>query len=103
MRVELVVRSTGLAYFPGLARPVAVDTRDLPAERVRELIRLVEEARFFQLPAELDPGLPGAADRRICTLTVERGVERHSVTLADPVEVPALQALVQFVRVHGRP
>jgi hypothetical protein len=37
----------GFAYFPGLSKPVTIDTDELPAEEAKELERLIEAADFL--------------------------------------------------------
>src|SRR3712207_8447327 len=67
----------GLAHVPGLSEPVSVDTDELPAEEASELERLIEAARFFELPAT--SALPrGAADYQKYTITVARSEEHTS-------------------------
>jgi hypothetical protein len=91
----------GFALVPGLNRPITLDSEDLGAAGRAKLSRLVEEAGFFALPASLGAELPGAADTRRYTLTVEDGLRRHSVSFRDPVNNTALAALRDFVRAGG--
>jgi hypothetical protein len=84
----------GIAYFPGLSEPVTIDSDELPEEEAIELKRQVEEAHFFDLPAQAGDPPRGAADYRRYTVTVEAGGRSHTVRLADPVEDPDLQRLV---------
>jgi hypothetical protein len=96
MRVRLRV-SGGIGAFPGLAVPRTIDVDTLPPQDRESLERLVEEARFFQLPRLLPPP-PGSADYESCEITVEDGRRRHTVTVSDPVAHPAMQALVARLR-----
>ena len=84
----------GVAYFPGLSEPVTIDGDELPEEEATELKQRVEEARFFDLPAQAGEPPRGAADYRRYTVTVEEGGRSHTVQLTDPVEDPNLQRLV---------
>jgi hypothetical protein len=84
----------GVAHFPGLSEPVTIDSDELPEEEAVELKQRVEEARFFDLPAQAGEPPQGAADYRRYTVTVEEGGRSHTVQLADPVEDPSLQKLV---------
>lgn len=61
MRIKRETNSTGLAYFPGLAEPVTIDTRQLPEEVAQELGRLVAKAGVFDEPEreERKPELEG--------------------------------------------
>lgn len=86
----------GVAYLPGLAAPVTIDTASLPAGRGAALERLVEEARFFDQPAESLPSR--GADYQVHTITVRDGNRAHTVRVAHPVADPALGALVDALR-----
>ena len=50
MRVQFATEG-GVAYTPGMSRPVTIGSEDLAAQEVGELERLLEDARFFELPA----------------------------------------------------
>jgi len=85
--------SGGVAYFPGLAAPVTFDTADLPEGRRTSLERLVEDAHFFDQPA--DAPLPTrGADYQVHTITIRDGKRTHTVRVADPIKDPSLAALV---------
>ena len=86
--------SGGVAYFPGLAAPVKFDTADLPPDRRATVERLVEEAHFFDQPAD-PPHPPRGADYQTYTITIKDGDRTHTVRLNDPITDPALASLVQ--------
>jgi|KBSSwiStaDraftv2_1062776.scaffolds.fasta_scaffold946064_2 hypothetical protein len=92
----------GLAFFPGLSRPIVIDSHDLSAAEAAELERLLDSARFFELPEDSRALHRGAADYRQYTVRVENRYRRHTVRLADPVENPQLQALLDFLRRHAQ-
>lgn len=91
----------GLAFFPGLSRPAVIDSHDLSAAEAAELERLLDSARFFELPEDSRALHCGAADYRQYTITVENEDRRHTVRLADPVENPQIQALLDLLRRHA--
>jgi hypothetical protein len=93
--------SGGVAYLPGLAAPVTIETGQLPADRREELERLVHDARFFERPAQSPPPAKGA-DYTTYTITIKDGAREHTVRLVDPISDPALQALVEALRVEAR-
>jgi hypothetical protein len=97
MRVELQTEG-GMAYFPGLNKPVVVDSGDLPKEQATQLQQLIDSARFFELPAASRAIPKGAADLRRYTIKVEDGRRRRTVRLNDPVEDTHLQALIEFLQ-----
>jgi hypothetical protein len=96
MRIAFTTEG-GLAFFPSLSRPAVIDSHDLSAGAVAELERLLSSAHFFELPEESRALRRGEADYRQYTITVEKQGRRHTVRLADPVESPALQALLDFL------
>lgn len=107
MRVELKTEG-GIAYFPGLSKPLVVDSAELESAAAAELERLVREAGFFDLPAKVGSptsgGAParGAADLRTYTLIVRDGRRRHTVRLTDPVGDENLAALITFLQNRRR-
>jgi hypothetical protein len=95
--VNIEYRTTGgVAYLPGLAAPVTFDTAELPTERRAAIERLVEEARFFDQPADAPP--PRGADYQVHTITIRDGTRVHTVRRADPIGDPALAALIDALR-----
>ena len=101
MRIEFQTEG-GIAHFPGLSRPVVIDSEALTAEAASELTRLVDAARFFERPTVVGTPRSGAADYRQYTITVEEGGRQHSIRLADTVEDPTLQQLLRFLQTQAR-
>jgi len=101
MRIEFKTEG-GLAFFPGLLRPAVIDSHDLSAAEAAELERLLDSARFFELPEDSRALHRGAADYRQYTIIVENGDRRHTVRLADPVENRQLQALLDLLGRHAQ-
>jgi glyoxylate utilization-related uncharacterized protein len=101
MRIEFQTEG-GIAHFPGLSRPVVIDSEALAAEDASELTRLVEAARLFERPTVAGAPRSGAADYRQYTITVEQGGGQHTIRLADPVEDPTLQQLLHFLQTQAR-
>ena len=96
MRIDFVEEG-GLAYFPGLRKPVTIDVEQLePGERAG-LEQLVADAGFFELPPNVGRAAPGAADHQHYRLTIEDKGRHHSVRMLVPVDDPALRALVTAV------
>ena len=102
MRVQFKTEG-GIAYFPGLSKPVTIESADLPPAEAATLRRLVEAAHFFDLPAAPRTLPKGAADYHQYTITIEDRQRHHTARLADPIESPELQALVEFLREKTRP
>ena len=101
MRIQFATQG-GIAFLPGLSRPVTIDSSEMPEQEAADLARLVEAAHFFSLPAQANAATPGAADYQQYTVTVEDGGRRHTVQLVDPVEDPALRALLDRLKAQAR-
>jgi hypothetical protein len=82
---------------------VTIDLGTIGETDRQKLERLVTDARFFELPAMVPA--PRGSHQRVCRITVEEAGRRHSVSAHDPVQGPALQALIdclsQFASSHG--
>ncbi len=92
MRIEVRTEG-GLAYFPGLSKPVIVDSAQLAPADAAELERRVEDAHFFTLQAKYSEPPRGAADYRRYTITIEDAGRRHSVQYTDLDAAPELDSL----------
>ena len=92
----------GFASLPGLRTPVEIDTSELQEEEAADLELRVEEARFFERTE--GPGAPpsGAADLRLHTVTVEEGTRSRTLRVYEPVEDPALRALIDALDARSR-
>jgi len=91
------VKEGGLAYFPGLPKPVSIDTNQLKKEDAEELEGLVEGARFFELPTEIGSMPSGAADYFTFTITIDKSGRAHTLRIVEPVTDPALLKLVEWL------
>lgn len=99
MRIEFSLEG-GIGFFPGLNRPVTVEVEHLNATEAEELKRMVEAARFFDLPAAVGTPARGAADFQHAVLTIEDSGRRKTVRILVPVTDPALNDLVRAVQKH---
>lgn len=90
----------GIAYIPGLAKPIDLDTNTLPAQDAEEMRRLVVAARFFELPSLVGQLPVRGADARRYRITVDDGSAHHTVEVADPVSDPGLEGLITFAQRH---
>lgn len=85
----------GVAYFPGLSRPMTLEVEELPPEEAHHVRELVETARFFQQPSRVPRW---GADLQKYVITVQEGGREHTVVLSDPISDPELCALVDYLR-----
>ncbi|MEP7188352.1 MAG: protealysin inhibitor emfourin [Roseiflexaceae bacterium] len=97
MRVELQTEG-GMAFFPGLNKPIVLNSRDLSKAQSDQLQQLLDSTGFFELPAASRSVPKGAADMRRYTITVEDGRRRRTVRLVDPIDNTHLQALIEFLQ-----
>ncbi len=96
MRIQFSMEG-GIAYFPGLSRPVTIDSKQLSQQEAAELKRLIEATHFFDLPAKIGNPARGAADYRQYNVTIEKGERRHTVHATEPIDDPDLRRLVEFL------
>jgi hypothetical protein len=101
MQIQFQVEG-GIAHFPGLSRPVTVDTSSLPPAQAAGLENLVRTSGFFQRPPQVGTPARGAADYRTYTIHVENGAQSHTVRIVEPVEDSSLQALIDALRAHQK-
>lgn len=95
MRIKLKTEG-GIAFFPGLAKPVTIDTGEVGTQVREELCRLVESARFFDRP-QPEPPTRGA-DRRTYTVTIAEEGRERTLRLTDPVGDPGMSELLGKLR-----
>jgi len=101
--VQITFQSQGgIAFFPGLNRPVIIDTAQLPGEERSKLEGLLQSTRFFSLPASVGQRQRGAADIREYTLRVEDETRDHTVHVTEPFDHPELEQLIMQLRSHAR-
>lgn len=96
--MRISVKRTG--GFAGLSEQIAdLDTDSLDPPRAREIERLVNEAGFFALPAQV-PGGEVGADIMIYEITVTAGRRQHTVAFVgdDRPEITPLRRLVEALR-----
>ena len=97
MRIQLKIEG-GLAYFPGLSKPITIDGNALPPQEADKLKQLLDAAHFFDLPPVLNAPAPGAADYHQYTITVDDDSKHHTVQMTDPIGEPNLQALLTYLK-----
>ena len=101
MRIQFQTEG-GLGYFPGLNRPLSIDTTKLPPEQASELEQLVRNADIFSRPSEIGGPAPGAADYRTYTVSVDDHDQAHTIELTEPIDDPALRALIDHLTTEQR-
>jgi hypothetical protein len=90
--------STGLVYAPGVARPVVIDTNELPATVARKLERLADEAKLFeQTDTTLGTGSGKSRDAQETLITVEAEGKERTLRVTDPVGAIASKPLREFI------
>ena len=98
MRITVSMPSTGIVYAPGLARPVVIDSDQLPTPVAEKLERLANEAKLFE-PAEAEPrAAPDKLrDAQETVITVEAEGKQRTIRVSDPVGSMTNKSLREFV------
>ncbi|MDP9474348.1 MAG: hypothetical protein M3R38_01380 [Actinomycetota bacterium] len=92
----------GVAHFPGLARPVQMDTAELTPDEARELEESVRASKLLERDPDDDSSGTAARDARCHTITVEDGKDRRSARVCDPVQDPKIGSLITLLEGHRR-
>jgi hypothetical protein len=82
--------------FAGLRLAATVDSATLSPEEAAQLQTLVDDAKFFTLPANVKGKTPGA-DRFQYAITIETPGQRHSVTVEESAASPELLRLLGWL------
>ena len=97
MRIQFE-RTGGIA---GMHIAATVETESLPPDEAQSLHDLVKAARFFDLPAVIEPPQSGA-DQFKYKLTVESEGRQHTVEVGDASAPETLQPLLRRLTVLAR-
>ncbi|HYW82313.1 MAG: protealysin inhibitor emfourin [Spirochaetia bacterium] len=89
----------GFAYFPGLQRPIRIDTERLTTLQAGELESMIRAAHFFDQSDSIRPA--GAADYRSYRITVEDGEKSHTVRVVESTADRPLLDLLAYLRTLG--
>ena len=82
--------------FAGLRLQHELDTASLPPAEADEVARMVDSARFFELPQAIRATQPGA-DRFLYKLSVDSGTQKHSVEVDDAATPENLRPLLKWL------
>ena len=92
----------GFASIPALSRSVTLDTAKIDPLLAQQLESLVADAALFDRPPLINTTLPGAADYRTYTITVQDGARVNTVRLTDPILDPTLERLLSQFQAAAR-
>ena len=92
----------GFGYFPGLQRPLELDTDRLPSQQASRLEQLVRDADFLDRRNDSGAPQPGAADYRTYTITIQDGTRARTLKVAEPIHDRTLRALVEYLTAQQR-
>jgi hypothetical protein len=90
--VRAQLQTSGVLFLGRRDPPITIEVDSLGEADRWEFVRLVQEARFFELPASV-PAHRGA-QARTYRITIEDHDRQHTVSVSDPVTGPALQKLI---------
>ena len=79
--------------FVGQGMRFELNLNDLPVSAVRNITRLVKEARFFDLPENLIQAFQ--PDEYQYTITVDAGITNHTVRTNDSTMPSSLRPLIK--------
>jgi nitrogen-specific signal transduction histidine kinase len=97
MRIEFE-RTGGVAGMR-LAASLASDT--LPEPDARELTRLIEASRFFDLPDRIEEA-NSSGDRFGYAITIDEGSRSHTVQISEAAVPAALRPLIGWLTAAAR-
>ena len=95
-------REGGIAFFPGLSKPVTIESEQLSSDEQAEIAQLVQQSAFFDQPAKVGTLSRGAADYLRYTVTVEDGAKSHTIHVIEPIQDVRLQELIAFLQAKAR-
>lgn len=87
----------GFGFFPGLNKPVEIDSSELPADEANHLEKLVDKAQFFAQPEASPPPTKGA-DFKTYTISVDNQGQQHKIEVTDLHQNSELQDLLSYLR-----
>lgn len=94
MKIKITYRREGgIAYFPGLAKPVMLDSGDLSdsdAQQLNDLLKVVESQPRSK-------GVLRGADMQTYVIEIQEETSARVIRLSEPVDDPDGQALVDFL------
>lgn len=86
----------GLGFFPGLNKPLELNSEKLPPDEADHLKQLVHEASFFNLPNQ-EAERTGGADQKKYTIRIEDKDRQHWIEFHDAKVNPHLQNLLTYL------
>jgi len=86
--------------FMGRKLTIDLDSADLPEEEQESLRKILEEANFFDLPADL--ATQRVPDEYQYDITITTETITHSVRASDTASPPSLRALIQYMDLQSR-
>jgi len=99
MQAELFIDG-GVGFFPGLARPIMLDEKNLSTEERAELSRLVSAARAAPGDAKAAAMKP-VPDGRTYRIRIISGNGTTELSCADPSVPASFAALMAFIKRYG--
>jgi hypothetical protein len=97
--VELIVDG-GFGAFPGLSKPIKLDSVSLSPALAAELQRRFEAAEIETRNRQSGKS-DSVPDGRRYHMVIRVGTQRYQIDAADPEIPPAAAALMEFVKAHG--
>jgi len=86
----------GFSFFPGLNKPLELNSEILPPDEANHLHQLIHEAQFFDLPNQ-EPEVTRGADQKKYTIRVEDQNQQHWIQFHDAAGNPQLHNLLNYL------
>ncbi|GEO07396.1 hypothetical protein AAE02nite_50600 [Adhaeribacter aerolatus] len=86
----------GFGFFPGLNKPLELNSEDLPEDEASHLKNLIKEAQLFELSNQ-PLGTTHGADQKKYTIRVEDQDRQHWIQIMDTERDPGLQNLLAYL------
>ena len=88
--------------FAGMSTTIEIDTGSLSEEERAHVTRLVEDADFFALQADMLRSDPASADRFQYRITIESTDSTHTVEATESAAPEALAELIDWLNRNAR-
>jgi hypothetical protein len=88
-------QSGGIA---GISKTVSIDSDSLAQEEASKLLRLIEDAKFFDLPSQPSTPLRGADHLNYKVTVVENESKRHSINTTDRTMPSNVGPLISYLK-----
>ncbi|NWG33665.1 MAG: hypothetical protein HXY42_04425 [Chloroflexi bacterium] len=87
--------------FAGIRVATEIEIEDLPEEQRNEILELLDDMDFEELPAKLSGGLP-VSDEFVYSIVVEAGEEEYQIVAGESALPQDLQSLIELLEKQAK-